>query len=210
MLMRFTLLAAAAALCMPAPAGAWGQLGHRVIGHIAEERLSGKARAEIELILGEEDLAEASTWADEQRSNPAPFWQDEAGPYHYVTVPEGKTYSEVGPPEEGDALSALTDFVATLRDPLATREDKALALRFIIHIVGDLHQPLHAGNGTDRGGNDQLVRWYGQVTNLHSVWDTQMLARQNLSYTEYTTRLTIFDSDPRTSTALSPDALIYA
>ena len=189
MLRKSTLLAAAAAMCIHAPAAAWGQLGHRVIGEIAAERVSGKTRAEIELILGEEDLAEASTWADEQRSNPAAFWQDEAGPYHYVTVPKGQTYSDVGPPEEGDALSALTDFAATLRDPSATREDKALALRFIIHIVGDLHQPLHAGNGTDRGGNDQLVRWYGQVTNLHSVWDTQMLARQNLSYTEYTERL---------------------
>ena len=186
---RITLLAAAAALCLPTPAAAWGQLGHRVIGEIAEDRVSGKTRAEIELILGDEDLAEASTWADEQRSNPAAFWQDEAGPFHYVTVPEGKTYAEVGPPEEGDALSALARFAQTVRNPSATQEEKALALRCIIHIVSDLHQPLHAGNGTDRGGNDQLVRWFGQVTNLHSVWDTQMLKRQNLSYSEYTTRL---------------------
>lgn len=183
---RTALLAAAASLCLPSPAMAWGQIGHRVIGELAEERISGKTKAEIELILGEEDLAEASTWADEQRSNPAAFWQEEAGPYHYVTVPEGQTYAEVGPPPEGDALSALNRFAATVRDPSASREQKALALRFIIHIVGDVHQPLHAGNGDDRGGNDLKVMWFGAETNLHSVWDSRMIKGQALSYTEYT------------------------
>jgi hypothetical protein len=77
---KVALIAAAVAASLPSPAAAWGQLGHRVIGEIADERISGKTRAEIELILGEEDLAEASTWADEERSNPAAFWQREAGP----------------------------------------------------------------------------------------------------------------------------------
>ena len=186
---RAFLIAAAVAVSLPSPAAAWGQLGHRVIGEIADERISGKTRAEIELILGQEDLAEASTWADEERSNSAVFWQREAGPYHYVTVPEGQTYAEVGAPEEGDALSVLDRFVATVRDPSASREDKALALRFIVHIVGDVHQPLHAGNGDDRGGNDVKVRWFGDSTNLHSVWDSKMIEGQNLSYTEYATWL---------------------
>ncbi|MGB7371751.1 S1/P1 nuclease [Erythrobacter sp.] len=189
MLKRTGLLAAAAALSLSSPAMAWGQLGHRVIGELAEEWISGRTQAEVELILGEEGLAEASTWADEQRSNPAAFWQEEAGPFHYVTVPEGTTYAEVGPPQEGDALSALARFAATVRDPGATREDKALALRFIIHIVGDVHQPLHAGSGEDRGGNDVKVRWFDDATNLHSVWDSRMIEGQDLSYTEYTSWL---------------------
>ncbi|MGB3470380.1 MAG: S1/P1 nuclease [Erythrobacter sp.] len=183
------LIAAGAAMCLPAQSLAWGQLGHRVTGELAQERINGRTAAEIALILGEEDLAEASTWADEQRSNPAPFWQREAGPYHYVTVPDGQTYDETGPPEEGDALSALARFAQTVRDPQVRREDKALALRFIIHIVGDVHQPLHAGNGTDRGGNDIEVRWFGEATNLHSVWDSRMIEGQGLSYTEYTSWL---------------------
>jgi hypothetical protein len=182
---RVLLPVIAAALAMPVPAHAWGQLGHRVIGELAGERINGKTRAEIALILGEEDLAEASTWPDEQRSNPAPFWQKEADPFHYVTVPEGKTYAEVGAPADGDALSALARFAATVRDPDAPRADRALALRFIIHIVGDLHQPLHAGNGTDRGGNDLKLRWFGQDTNLHTVWDTRMIEGKGLSYSEY-------------------------
>ncbi len=160
-----------------------------MIGELADERISGRTRAEIELILGEEGLAESSTWADEQRSNPAEFWREEAGPYHYVTVPEGQTYDEIGPPEEGDALSALDHFAEIVRDPSATRDEKALALRFIVHIVGDVHQPLHAGNGEDRGGNDVRVLWFGQETNLHSVWDSRMIEGQILSYTEYTARL---------------------
>ena len=73
-----------------------------------------------------------------------------------------------------------------MRDRNASREEKALALRFIIHIVGDVHQPLHAGSGKDRGGNDVKVRWFGQETNLHSVWDSQMIEGQDLSFTEYT------------------------
>lgn len=186
MLKRIPLLAAAAAVCLPTPAVAWGQLGHRVIGELAEERISGRTRAEIELILGEEGLAEASTWADEQRSNPAVFWQEEAGPYHYVTVPQGQIYENIGPPEEGDALSALALFTETVRDPSATREERGLALRFIVHIVGDVHQPLHAGSGEDRGGNDVKVLWLGEESNLHSVWDNRMIEGQDLSYTEYT------------------------
>lgn len=178
---------ATAALLIGAPstALAWGQNGHRIIGQIADERVSGRTAAEVDQILGAEDLAEASTWADEERSNPAAFWQSEAGPYHYVTIPKGKSYSEVGNPEEGDALVALKRFTATVRSPNATREEKALALRFIVHIVGDIHQPLHAGDGTDRGGNDVEVRWFGENTNLHSVWDTKMIEGQNLSYSEY-------------------------
>lgn len=167
------------------PALAWGQTGHRIIGEIAQERISGRTAAEIELILGAEDLAEASTWADEERSNPNTFWQTEAGPYHYATIPRGKTYDQVGAPPEGDALTALQKFSAVVRDPNASRSDKALALRFIVHIIGDVHQPLHVGGGTDRGGNDVKVRWFGEETNLHSVWDSKLLDAQNLSYTEY-------------------------
>ena len=67
-------------------------------------------------------------------------------------------------------MSALARFTHTVRDPNASREQKALALEYILHIVGDVHQPLHAGNGDDRGGNDVKVRWFGDETNLHAVW----------------------------------------
>lgn len=187
--MRHFLIITALMTLPAAPAFGWGQTGHRVTGAIAEQHLSGLARARVRMILGDESLAEASTWADEMRSDPAEFWQKTANPWHYVTVLGGRTYGEVEPPSEGDAASALQRFAATLRDPNASREDKQLALRFTIHIIGDLHQPLHAGNGTDKGGNDVKVIFFGEDTNLHAVWDSGIVDRQNLSFSEYADRL---------------------
>jgi hypothetical protein len=174
-------------LCLlgSAEAAAWGQIGHRVTGEIAEGYLSEEARAAIEDLLPNETLAEASTYADEMRSNPDSFWQDVAGPYHYVTVPKGKVYADVGAPKQGDSVSALNAFRKTLLDPRASRAQKQLALRFTIHLVGDLHQPLHAGNGTDRGGNDLKVQFFYENSNLHRVWDSQMIDRRQLSYSEW-------------------------
>ena len=105
---------------LSAEANAWGQIGHRITGAIAEEYLSENAKAAIQRLLPYESLAEASTYADEMRSNPSAFWQKTASPYHYVTVPNGKTYSDVGAPKHGDAVTALIRFRRTLRDPKAT------------------------------------------------------------------------------------------
>ena len=166
-----------------APAFAWGQTGHRVTGAIAEAHLGEAARAGVAGLIGPETLAEASTWADFMRASDEPFWRA-AGPFHYVTVPHGHAYHEVGAPEEGDAVSALALFADVVRDENAPLEERRRALRFIVHIIGDLHQPLHAGNGTDRGGNDVAVTWFGQETNLHSVWDSKMIEGWQLSFTE--------------------------
>ncbi len=181
------------AICLVSFAGtlandaqAWGKTGHRVVGAIAEHYLDENAKTAVREILNVESLAESSTWADFMRQNPDPFWQREAGPYHYVTIPDGKTYREVGPPPQGDAITALARFRKTLEDRNASLEQKQLALRFIVHIVGDLHQPLHAGNGTDRGGNDFRVVFFDEETNLHTVWDEKLIDREELSYTEWT------------------------
>lgn len=176
--------------CIASPAFGWGQTGHRITGAIAQQYLSPLSQAAMMELLPDSSLAQASTHADEMRSNPSEFWQKKAGPWHYVSVPEGKTYKEVGAPDEGDAVTALNAFTNTLKNPNASIEERRLALQFIVHIIGDLHQPLHAGNGTDRGGNDVKVRFFWQDSNLHRVWDTQMLAQRQLSYTEWTAQLT--------------------
>jgi hypothetical protein len=163
---------------------AWGQTGHRVTAAIADHYLSGVARANVQLLLGTESLAQAATWPDDMRSDSTEFWQKTASPWHFVTVPAGKTHAEVGAPPEGDAASALARFAQVLRDPNASREDKRLALRFTIHIIGDLHQPLHAGRPGDRGGNDVKVTWFGAPSNLHSVWDSGMIESRGLSHSE--------------------------
>lgn len=179
-LSAFTLALASA----NAPALAWGSNGHRITGAIADQNLSGVARANVRLLLLNEDLAEASTWPDEMKSDPATYWQKEASPWHYITVKDGNSYKPVDAPAEGDAITALQGFTKTLKNPDAPATDRRLALRFIVHIIGDLHQPLHAGGGTDRGGNDFKVTWFGKPTNLHSVWDSAMIEQRSLSYSE--------------------------
>lgn len=183
------VVAAASISLASAPVLGWGQTGHRITGAIAEHYLSPAARAAIDDLLPYESLAEASTYADEMRSSPSPFWQKQAGPWHYVTVPKGKAYADADIPEVGNAVTALENFASDLRNPNASRAQKQLALRFIIHIIGDLHQPLHAGNGTDRGGNDVKVRFFWEDSNLHRVWDSQMLDRRQLSFSEWTDQL---------------------
>ena len=177
-------LLAALLLTAAAPALAWGQNGHRITGAIADKHLSPKARAAVMEILGTESLAEASTWPDFMRSAPDSFWQKESVPFHYVTIPIGKGYS--GAPPQGDAATALAKYSAVLRDPRASLADRQTALRFVIHIVGDLSQPLHVGREGDRGGNDVKVSFFGDATNLHTVWDTLLVENQNLSYSEWT------------------------
>lgn len=164
---------------------AWGQIGHRVTGAIAEQYLSPEAKKQVEALLPNECLAEASTWPDDMRSNPAKFWRKESVPLHYITVPKGKHYTDVGAPEEGDAVTAIHKFTKALKNPNTSRKEKQLALRFLVHLIGDLHQPLHVGNGTDRGGNDINVEFFWQDSNLHRVWDNGLIDRKQLSYSEW-------------------------
>ena len=188
MLARFRLpIALAAALCLiPSPALAWGKTGHRVVASLADRQLSGLARAHVKEILGVESLDEAATWPDDMRSNPDVFWKKTASPWHYVTV-DGVTYDHA--PPEGDALQALIFFRKLVQDPRSNPAHRALALRFIVHIVGDLHQPLHVGRPGDRGGNEVKVKWFGKDTNLHAVWDTSLVDEEGLSFTELAAKM---------------------
>lgn len=166
------------ALLSSTPALAWGALGHEVAGTIAAGYLSETARIRVQRLLGEEALGRASHWADRMRDNPAPYWQKTAQAYHYVTVPPGYSYRATGAPPRGDAITALCHFAADLRSPATTLAQRALTLRFSLHIVQDLHQPLHVGNGSDRGGNDIEVRVGKDVHSFHRVWDTDIIASE--------------------------------
>jgi len=183
----FAAAAAAAIAFVPTPALAWGKTGHRVVAALADAQLSGLARAHIREIIGSaETLDEAATWPDEMRSAPGQFWQKTSTPFHYVTL-NGVVYDHA--PAESDALEALAKYTATLRDPSASLADKQLALRFVVHLVGDLHQPLHVGKCCDKGGNEVKVKWFGKDTNLHSVWDSSLVDDEQLSFTELTAKL---------------------
>jgi hypothetical protein len=157
------------------PTFAWGPLGHRLSAQLAEPYLSARSQGALTDILGKQTLAEASVWADQMRGNPSPYWQQRAGAFHYVTVPVGQTYAEIGAPGKGDAVTALAEFRSTLADPAASLASKQMALRFSIHIVQDLHQPFHVGNGKDRGATRVKVSFDGHKQSLHWVWDTGLL-----------------------------------
>jgi hypothetical protein len=160
------------------PVLAWGPIGHRATGQIAEERLCANAQRAVHGLLGDESLAEASLWADQVRSEPQ--WRMSA-PWHYVNIPDGQAYDRVRRYRDGDVIEALERFVSVLRYPASSREDKVAALKFIAHLVGDIHQPLHVGRASDRGGNELRVSWFGESSNLHRVWDSELISQQRLS-----------------------------
>ena len=120
------------------------------------------------------------------------------------------TYAEVGAPPQGDALTGMERFTAVLRDPEASLENRQLALRFLIHIIGDIHQPFHVGNGQDRGANDVRVRWFGEQTNLHRVWDTHIVEHENLSYTEMASWLRAYITPDDVEAWTEVDPVVWA
>jgi hypothetical protein len=161
----------------------WGQTGHRVTGEIAEAHLSVKAKKNISDILGHESLALVSTYMDEIKSDPNYRHLD---PWHYCTIPTGETYELPGTPQEGDVVNAILQLTNELKSKQFTLGDEAFTLKLLVHLVGDIHQPLHVGNGQDRGGNDIKLEYFWEPSNLHRVWDTGMIDGTRLSYTEYT------------------------
>lgn len=179
--MRYLTILIAFLVTFTSQADDWGKTGHRTTGEIAQQYLNRKARKAIAQLLDGETLALVSTFADDIKSDP----QYKAyGPQHYVNIPFDSTYDEHPKNEKGDIIQAIDHCIATLKSDTATQEEKAFQLRMLVHFIGDLHQPLHTGIGDDKGGNDFQVQWFRDGTNLHRVWDTQMIESNGMSYTE--------------------------
>jgi hypothetical protein len=132
-------------------------------------------------LLRPEQLAYVTTWADEIRSEPE--WS-RAEAWHWVTVPDGQTYDSALKNPEGDVVEAISRFEAVLADRARPNLEGVRALKWLSHLVGDLHQPLHVGRGDDHGGNDVLVLWFNEPTNLHAVWDSGIIESTRLSFSE--------------------------
>ena len=188
---------------------ALGETGHRITGAIAEKYLTETTRNELAIILNNVSLAEISTYADEMRSSPDVFWKKTSKPWHYVTVPNGTTYEDIGSPKEGDAYFALAKYSKIVSDATSTKSEKALAVKFIVHLIADLHQPLHVGSGEDRGGNRVSVKFFGRPTNLHSLWDSGMINQKKLSYSEWSNWLSAKISDDDVKSWSDTDPLVW-
>lgn len=160
----------------------WGKTGHRTTGEIAEEHLSRRAKRKIEKILDGHSLAFVSTYGDEIKSDPE---YRKYSPWHYVNLEPGQnSYSEETANPDGDLILGIKKCIMVLKNEDSTREEKEFYLKMLVHFMGDLHQPLHAGHESDRGGNDIQLRWFGEGTNLHKVWDSEMINSYKMSYTE--------------------------
>jgi hypothetical protein len=164
-----------AVLANSLPAFGWGPEGHRLVARIAYEQLKPAARERAGAILAPgQTLASIASWADEvRRSRP------ESAPWHYIDIPIGKPHRDMARdcPKGDCVIAKIADLRKTLQDPATPADQRREALMFLVHFVGDMHQPLHCSDRQDRGGNEVRVQFFGRQTNLHSVWDSGLLGR---------------------------------
>ena len=162
----------------------WSKTGHRVVGEVAEQHLSKKAKRAIESLLDGESLAAVANFGDEIKSDRA---YRKFSAWHYVNIPFGKTYAQIEKNEYGDLVQGVNTCLEIIKNEKSSKEDKAFYLKFLVHLIGDLHQPMHVGRGEDKGGNDIQLQWFGSGTNLHRVWDSNMINENGMSFTELAT-----------------------
>lgn len=179
LLTMFPTLSVAA---IPAPPPVWGANGHRIVAAIAERHLLPATRQRVEALLGPYPLARVGEWGDKYRASEAGA---HTATWHYVNIPDGGSYRAAPFTEPGDIIQALQLQERILADTARSQADRATALKLLVHFIADIHQPMHVGRADDRGGNLVQVRWFGNPTNLHTVWDSHLLDHQGLSYTEY-------------------------
>jgi len=173
-------------------AHAWSQNGHRIVAKIAENHLTETTIQAILPLLEGHKLAQVSTWPDEMRSNPTKFWQKESGKWHYVNISKASDFKpstyklSADSGKVTDAYALILKATSVLKSPSSTLKDKRFYFKFLVHVIGDIHQPMHVGHSEDRGGNRIKVKFFGKQTNLHSLWDGLLVKNQNLSFSEFT------------------------
>ena len=182
-------------LAFPLTALAWGPGGHRIVATLAEQQIEPQTRAEIRSLLrvaGGRSLADVATWADDVRSDPLqPALSRATARMHFVNFKDSRChYDAARICANGQCVvAAIGHYAGILGNRRNSDSERVDALRFLVHFVADAHQPLHAGYRPDRGGNNFQVRISGKGSNLHAVWDSQVLANRRLSWEEQARRL---------------------
>ncbi|OIP82135.1 MAG: hypothetical protein AUK44_08440 [Porphyromonadaceae bacterium CG2_30_38_12] len=169
-------------------ANAYDGVGHRIIADIAYRNLTAKAKKQCDKTLGKRGIIYAATWADEVRSDKK---YEYSYPWHYQNLKDSMSISQLEylfkyPTSEGEHLFYA---LQTLTHRLKANANDAEALKFLVHFVADLHQPMHLGRLVDLGANKIKVQWFGKNTNLHAVWDGLITESQRMSYSEYSNYL---------------------
>lgn len=183
----------------------WGQKGHDVVAEIATRHLTPAAAEAVDSILGGKTPVYWANWMDNASHTPA---YAHTKTWHYKNIDTGDTWETSPANPSGDVVTALASLTRQLRRPGLTPAESLDALRMVIHLVGDLHCPMHMGHATDLGGNRVKVRCFGRDTNLHSVWDSQVISRgHDWSYSEWADQLDSLDAETlRVVTAGDPES----
>jgi hypothetical protein len=176
-------------LAFAAPAGAWGDKGHRIIGELAQRQLQPAALAQVQRLLAgepEPTLAGVANWADDLRKHDAVRGKATAA-WHYINFPRsGCAYVPARDCPDGQCvIAAIHRQFLVLADATRPDHERAEALKFLVHLVGDAHQPLHAAFGDDWGGNKHQLQYAGEGWNLHSAWDSLILRQRGLEAHAY-------------------------
>ena len=177
------LFASAVTLLTAVSAFAWGQKGHDVTAAIAERHLTPAARAAVDSLLEGRSIIYWSNWLDNASHTPEYAYTKT---WHFKNVNPDERYEEAYANPAGDVVTAIKSRIEVLSDTASSLADKQLALKILVHLVGDLHQPMHMGRSADLGGNRIKVNYFGREQNLHSVWDSALPeSAHKWSYTEW-------------------------
>jgi hypothetical protein len=177
------------------PVLGWGEEGHRIVARIAADHLTDQARARIRLLLHGNSLESVAVFADHYR-----LLDTNTAPWHFVDIPLSANRYEADRDcrqHGGCVVQELEHFKDVLADSHASVSNRTFALMFVVHLVGDLHQPLHCADNNDRGGNEVKVTFFGETNtlsggrwNLHGVWDYGLIEHRGWGETRYARRLT--------------------
>lgn len=167
-------------LCVSVALISWGFKGHRAVASIAQKHLTSNTAYVVSAYLKGESMSDVATWADENRSRTT-------APWHFLNLPLGLTreqFAKFVSESDNNVYSAILKTEASLKDANLTPDQKNDALKYLIHLVGDAHQPMHVSRKEDKGGNTIQLRFDNRGTNLHSLWDSKLIDHEGLSEAE--------------------------
>ncbi|MCW5517399.1 S1/P1 nuclease [Muriicola sp. Z0-33] len=163
----------------------WAKTGHRVVGEVAQEHLTNKTKRALKDLLDGQSLAAVANFADEIKSDST---YRKFSAWHYVNFPADEKYGDSPVSPYGDIVMGIRECIRIVKDPNSSPNEKSFYLKMLIHLVGDLHQPMHVGRLEDKGGNDIQLQWFNNGSNLHRVWDSHMIDDYGMSYSELTSK----------------------
>lgn len=173
----------AAMLLTVASAFSWGQKGHDTTAAIAQRHLTPATAQALDSLLDGKSILYYANWLDNASHTPEYAYTKT---WHYKNIDEGVKYEKAPTSKTGDVVTALNEQIALLSDPSKSKEEKALALKIVTHLMGDIHQPMHVGRASDRGGNSHYIKYFKSPSNLHKIWDSNIVeAGHKWSYTEW-------------------------